>query len=65
MWVEGQGEFGEYFWIRKRGSVSYRTWSGYVFENLCFLHYREILRALEIAVVAEAKSGWRSNRFID
>lgn len=58
-WVEGQGEFSEHFWMRKKGSVSYNTWAGYAFENLCFLHYREILRALEITVVAEAKSGWR------
>ena len=58
-WVDGQGEFGEHFWIRKKGSASYNTWAGYAFENLCFLHYREILRALEISVVAEAKSGWR------
>jgi hypothetical protein len=58
-WVEGQGEFGEHFWVRKKGSASYHTWAGYAFENLCFLHYREILRALELSVVAEAKSGWR------
>ena len=58
-WVEGQGEFSEHFWMRKKGSASYNIWAGYAFENLCFLHYREILRALEITVVAEAKSGWR------
>jgi hypothetical protein len=58
-WVEGQGEFSEHFWMRKKGSASYNTWAGYAFENLCFLHYREILRALEITVVAETKSGWR------
>ena len=58
-WVAGQSEFGEHFWVRKKGSASYNTWAGYAFENLCFLHYREILRALEISVVAEAKSGWR------
>ncbi|MDP3705038.1 MAG: ATP-binding protein [Legionellaceae bacterium] len=58
-WVEGQGEFSEHFWMRKKGSASYNTWAGYAFENLCFLHYRDILRALEITVVAEAKSGWR------
>ncbi len=58
-WVEGKGEFSEHFWMRKKGSASYNTWAGYAFENLCFLHYRDILRALEITVVAEAKSGWR------
>ena len=58
-WVEGQGEFSEHFWMRKKGLASYNTWAGYAFENLCFLHYREILRALEITVVAETKSGWR------
>ncbi len=58
-WVEGQGEFGEHFWARQSGSARYHTWAGYAFENLCFLHYREILRALEITVIAEAKSGWR------
>lgn len=58
-WVDGQGEFSEHFWTRKKGTASYNTWAGYAFENLCFLHYREILRALELSVVAEAKSGWR------
>jgi AAA+ ATPase superfamily predicted ATPase len=43
---------------QKRREASYNIWAGYAFENLCFLHYREILRALEISVVAEAKSGW-------
>ncbi|OGV38473.1 MAG: hypothetical protein A3F46_01940 [Legionellales bacterium RIFCSPHIGHO2_12_FULL_42_9] len=58
-WVEGQGEFSEHFWIRKQGSASYYTWAGYAFENICFQHYRQILRGLELSVVAEAKSGWR------
>lgn len=58
-WVEGHGEFGEHYWFRKKGTPQYNTWAGYAFENLCFLHYRDILRALEISVIAEAKSGWR------
>lgn len=58
-WVENVGSVGESYWIRKQGSPTYYTWAGYAFENICFQHYNQIVKALELSVVAEVKSGWR------
>lgn len=57
-WVEGIGETSDLYWFRKMGSATYYAWAGYAFENICFQHYSLIIKALELAVVAEAKSGW-------
>lgn len=57
-WVEGVGDVGESYWPRKMGSAAYFAWAGYAFENLCFQHYPDIIKALELSVMAEAKSGW-------
>lgn len=57
-WVEGIGETGDLYWLRKMGSAAYYAWAGYAFENICFQHYPQIIKALELSVVAEAKSGW-------
>lgn len=57
-WVADIGETGEAYWLRKKGTAAYYTWAGYAFENICFQHYPVIIKALELSVVAEAKSGW-------
>lgn len=57
-WVDGIGETSETYWLRKMGSATYYAWAGYAFENLCFQHYSVIVKALELSVTAEAKSGW-------
>lgn len=57
-WVDGVDEVGEAYWLRKVGSAAYASWLGYAFENLCIQHYREIIEALKLSVVAEAKSSW-------
>ena len=58
-WVNGIKRVGEYYWVQKKSSQSYHTWSGYAFENLCFQHYPQIVKAMGLSVVADAKSGWR------
>lgn len=57
-WVENTDEMGDAYWLRKMESSAYHVWAGYAFENICFQHYAEIIEALKISVVAEAKSGW-------
>jgi hypothetical protein len=58
-WVEAVPEVSEGYWSRKKGSASYASWSGYAFENLCLQHYGQIVKALELSVVAKVKSQWR------
>jgi len=58
-WVQDIGEVSESYWLRKKNSQQYNSWAGYAFENVCFQHYKSILKALELSVVAESKSGWK------
>ena len=58
-WVEGVGEISPHYWLALHHSQSYRVWAGYAFENLCFQHYPQIVKALELTVTAKAKSSWR------
>lgn len=46
------------FWIKQQSSSKYRSWAGYVFESVCLKHIRQIIRALELTVVAEKASYW-------
>jgi hypothetical protein len=58
-WVAGQHGFSTQAWLRKKNSAAYHSWSGYAFENICLIHYRQILKSLELSVVADTKSSWR------
>ncbi|MFT4554392.1 MAG: AAA+ ATPase superfamily predicted ATPase [Chlamydiales bacterium] len=58
-WIEGVGEVSEAYWLRKKGSQEYNIWAGYTFENICLQHYKQIIKALELTVTAEGKSGWK------
>ena len=51
---------GEGVWLSQRGSASYRTWSGYAFENVCLLHISAIKKALGISGIYAENSAWRS-----
>lgn len=57
-WVDGVGDVSDSYWFRKMGSATYYAWAGYAFENICFQHYPLIIKALELSVIAKAKSGW-------
>jgi len=46
------------YWIRQQATSKYRAWSGYVFENLCFKHIRQIIEELKLSVVAEGAAYW-------
>ena len=51
---------GEGVWLSQRDSASYRTWSGYAFENVCLLHISAIKKALGISGIYAENSAWRS-----
>ncbi|MEI6806737.1 MAG: ATP-binding protein [Myxococcaceae bacterium] len=59
-WVKNIKNIPENYWTRKKASQSYNAWAGYAFENLCFQHYPQIIKALELSVVATPKSSWSS-----
>ncbi len=48
----------ESYWIKQQASPKYRSWAGYVFESVCLKHIRQIIKALELTVVAEKASYW-------
>ncbi len=60
-WVEGAKGMSPSYWAQKKMSQSYKTWAGYEFENICFQHYSQIVKAMDLRVVASAKSGWRGD----
>ena len=58
-WAQGNTAFSDHYWQRKKTTPAFNSWSGYAFETLCLQHYPEILKALELTVVAEVKSSWQ------
>lgn len=46
------------FWIQQQSSSKFRSWAGYMFESICFKHIRQIVKALELTVVADKASYW-------
>ena len=62
-WVQGSmynydESISQSFWIKQQSSSKYRSWVGYVFESVCLKHVRQIIKALELTVVAEKASYW-------
>lgn len=46
------------YWLRMQVQGSYRAWAGYAFEGICLQHIQQIVKALEISVVATSATGW-------
>lgn len=46
------------YWIRQQSTPKYKSWAGYVFETICMRHIRQIIKSLELTVVAEKASYW-------
>ncbi|MFH1654445.1 MAG: ATP-binding protein [Pseudomonadota bacterium] len=46
------------YWIKKRTTRKWSTWSGYAFENICFKHITKIKAALGISGVSTLESSW-------
>jgi hypothetical protein len=47
-------------WAKFRESPAFRSWSGYVFEQVCLAHTRQIKRALGISGIITNTSSWNS-----
>jgi len=50
--------FGEGSWLSRIDSPAWRAWSGYAFENICFLHIGNLKKALGISGVYTEISSW-------
>ncbi len=51
---------GKGSWLQRIDSPSWRAWSGYAFENICFGHIDQIKKALGIGAVYTEVSSWQS-----
>lgn len=53
------GKFEPNIWINQLDNPTYRTWSGFAFEQVCFAHVPQIKRALNIGGVASTTYSWK------
>jgi hypothetical protein len=51
---------GEGSWLSRIDHPSWRAWSGYAFENICFTHILQIKKALGISGVYAEISSWKN-----
>jgi len=56
--MKDKKSFGEGAWISRIDSPVWRAWSGYAFENICFMHINSIKKALGISGVYTEISSW-------
>lgn len=47
-------------WQKLADSPSYMAWSGYAYENICFMHIEQIKKALGISGIVSNVSSWRT-----
>lgn len=52
-------ETGSDYWLRQSQTPSYKSWSGYAFENFCLKNHAHIKRALGFGAVAAQVGPWR------
>lgn len=50
---------GTSIWLKKSTGSSWKSWSGFAFENICLKHTQQIKSALGIAAVNTQESIWR------
>ncbi|SCA63078.1 Uncharacterized protein SCG7109_AH_00360 [Chlamydiales bacterium SCGC AG-110-M15] len=58
-WVRGLGDYSLSHWLKVRGSEKYKNWAAYAFENICLLHYDQIVKNLDLSIVAQGRACWR------
>ena len=56
--VQNQQKTDEQFWMHHQATQSVAVWRGLSFENICFLHVRQIKHALGISGVRSSQSAW-------
>ena len=57
--IEGTRSTGKNTWVQKSMSASWRSWSGYAFENICLRHVPQLKKELGIEGVYSEESSWR------
>ncbi|MEM6321083.1 MAG: ATP-binding protein [Bacteroidota bacterium] len=58
--IEHSDPADKYNWQNAVDALSYRTWSGYAFEQICLYHIQQIKNALNIGGVISHTSAWKS-----
>jgi hypothetical protein len=56
--VESVKSVGDGAWLKTSQTPAYKTWTGYCFESLAFLHLKQIKSALGISGVYSESSSW-------
>lgn len=57
--IENSKAIGEGAWIDKSTSASWKSWSGFAFENICLKHTPQIKKSLNIYGIYSEQSAWR------
>jgi hypothetical protein len=58
-YIEKSRATGNGTWLRLSESTSWKSWSGYAFEGICFKHTPQIREALGISSIYTEESVWR------
>src|SRR3546814_12024226 len=57
--MEGSRGLNQGQWLAQSQSSSYRSWSGYAFENVCIRHIDRIREVLGISGMVTYQASWR------
>ncbi len=57
-WIESHRGVAKNIWLTKSKSPSWKAWSGYAYESVCFKHLPQIRQALGIAGIETSESSW-------
>lgn len=59
-YIKDQKAEGVGTWLMQSEQPTWRAWSGYAFEQICFYHIQQIKKALGISGIYSEVSSWRS-----
>ena len=57
--ISGTRSTGKNTWVQKSSAASWKSWSGYAFENSCLKHVQQIKKTLGIEGIYSEESSWR------
>ncbi len=63
--INGKTTFDKNHWMKMMDSPTYRAWSGYAFENVCFYHIDQMKQALGVHGVLTDAYSWRASAEAD
>ncbi len=58
--IDGHKKMIKEYWLKKSQSNDYKIWSGYAFENICFRHQSQIIKAMQLMVIQTDMSSFYS-----